>query len=77
MDKKEAKAIQDKKNKEVADLAEKKRMANIIRPYLTKLEAQIKEKQLYKFWTFSDRSGFKKFYATMKEIKQLVKSDIK
>ena len=73
---KEAKEIQDKKDKAKADLEEKMRRAEIIRPYLTKLEAKIKEKNLYKFWTFTDRSGFKKIHASMKEIKQLVKSDI-
>jgi hypothetical protein len=33
---------------------------DIIRAYIDNLDKQLKEKDLYAFWTFTDRSGFKK-----------------
>ena len=77
MDEKEAKKIKDEKDKIKDDQNEKKRQAVIIRPYLDNLRAQIQEKDIQDFWTFTDRKGFKKFRATYGEVKQLLKSDKK
>jgi hypothetical protein len=57
---KEAKEALDAKQKIVYDALEQKRMESIIFPYLDSLREKLKEKNLYNFWTFPDRSGFKK-----------------
>jgi hypothetical protein len=74
---KDAKDLKNKKDKEKADKVEKDRQAVIIRSYLDKLQAQIKEKNLESFWTFPDRKGFKKIHIGRDDIEKLVKSDIK
>ena len=73
---KEAKKIKDESDKIKDDLVKKERQANIIRPYLDNLQAQIQEKGIQDFWTFSDRKGFKKFRGSMSKVQKLLKSDI-
>ena len=74
---KEAKKIKDEKDKIKNDLAEKKRQAVIIRPYLDNLQAQIKEKKLQSFWAFPDRKGYKKFFGSIDEVEKRLKSNVK
>lgn len=59
-------------------IEEKKRKAVIIRKYLTKLDEQIKEKNLNYFWTFPDRSGFKKIGKGLgyEKMQKLIQKDI-
>lgn len=57
---KEAKEASDAKQKIIDDAKEQKRMEGIIFPYLDNLSESLKEKKSFTFWTFADRSGFKK-----------------
>jgi hypothetical protein len=77
-DEKRAKEAARKKQKEIDAIEEEKRKAVIIRKYLTKLDIQIKEKNLYDFWTFPDRSGFKKIGKGFgyEQMQKLVQKDI-
>jgi hypothetical protein len=57
---KKTKEALDAKQKIVDDALEQKRMESIIFPYLDDLNKKLKEKNSHNFWTFPDRSGFKK-----------------
>lgn len=71
---KSAKAIKDK---EIADKKEKIRIRNIITPYLDNLDTQLDEKDAWNFWTFPDRSGFKKYKnKSLADMKKMVSKDV-
>jgi hypothetical protein len=57
---KEEKEEKNKKQKEINKLNEIERQKRIVMPYLDNLEDQINNKKAWSFWTFPDRSGFKK-----------------
>ena len=73
----EAAAEKKIKDDKLADIEEKKRQAEIIIPYLKNLDRQLKEKDLDSFWSFPDRTGFKKIRGTYKDIQKMVKENIK
>ena len=75
---KEEKEADKLKQQQLDAIEEKKRKAVIIRKYLTKLDEQIKEKDLNYFWTFPDRSGFKKIGKgfSYEKMQKLVQKDI-
>ena len=73
---KRVKEASDAKQKIVDDANEQKRMENIIFPYLDKLSESLKEKKSFTFWTFPDRSGFKKIKNyDYKEIQKFLDKD--
>ena len=71
------KEIEDKKQKELARIAEEKRMDKLIIPYLDNLQEQLVEKNLLHFWTFPDESGFIKYKnIKFKDIQKFINKDI-
>jgi hypothetical protein len=49
----------------------------IIKTYIDNLDKQLKEKDLYAFWTFPDRSGFKKFkFETRDDMQEFINQNI-
>lgn len=65
------------KQKLIDDAKEKKRMESIVIPYIENLEKQLREKESHVFWTFPDRSGFKKIRTSHKELQKTIYEDIK
>jgi hypothetical protein len=59
-----AKAANDAKDKILFEKNEKIRIRKIILPYLDSLYEQLEKKDLFSFWTFPDRKGFKKIHHT-------------
>jgi hypothetical protein len=50
----------------------------IVREYIDKLDKSLKEKDLQSFWTFADRSGFKKIKnMSFKDMQTALKEDVK
>ena len=77
MDEKEAKEKFDKLEKDKFDKLEKERMLVIINKYLDGLDKQLTEKKSWKFWTFPDRSGFKKYKSiSLKDMQKIVSKDV-
>jgi len=75
---KEAKEASDAKQKIVDDILEQKRTESIIFPYLDSLSEKLKEKDSFSFWTFPDRSGFKKIkYYDYQEMQKFLDKDPK
>jgi hypothetical protein len=72
MREKEQKEIDEKKQIEHDRLKEEERKEKIIMKYLTKLDAKFDETQSTHFWSFPDRSGFKKLYATKLEMEKFL-----
>jgi hypothetical protein len=67
---------EDAKNKKLADIAEEKRMREILVPYLDKLQDNLEEKDLLSFWIFSNESGFVKHKNLQHNmLKNLIKSN--
>ena len=67
----------DNLEKEKAGKKEKDRIRIIIDKYLDSLDTQLDEKELYSFWTFPDRTGFKKYKnKSLKDIQRIVNKDI-
>jgi hypothetical protein len=75
MDEKEAKDIKEAKDKIINDKLELKRQAGIIRPYLDKLEANLKEKHDDHFWVFADKKVFKKIHMNTDNMKKMLKDN--
>jgi hypothetical protein len=73
---KEKREAEEKKQKEIDDKKEKARKAGVIYPYLEKLDKQLDEKNIGDFWTFPDRSGFKKINGSFEKIEKMVKKDL-
>ena len=74
----EMRAAKKLKEKELAEIAEHKRLESIVYPYLDKLYKQLREKESMSFWTFPDRAGFKKLKnMSFDDIQKMVKSDVK
>jgi hypothetical protein len=63
-------------SKRIADEKETHRKETIIKAYLDKLESQLKEKNILGFWTFVDRSGFKKFHGINKDVEKMLNKDV-
>ena len=78
MDEAKAKEIKDAKDKELARIAEEKRLEKLVIPYLDNLQKQIVEKDLLSFWAFPDEPGFKKIkdIHTMKKMQAFINKDI-
>lgn len=65
------------KDKQLAKKKEENHLKELVIPYLDKLEFQLEEKQLDEFWTFPDRSGFKKIKnISFEQMKKLIKQDV-
>lgn len=78
--KREMKELYEKKLKEaeaklIADEKELTRKKSIIQEYLDQLEERLKEKGHHGFWTFPDRTGFKKIVATTNKIEKMLNKD--
>jgi hypothetical protein len=73
---KEKREAEEKKQKEIDDKKENARKEEIIIPYLEKLDKQLNEKNLGSFWTFPDRSSFKKINGSFEKIEKMVKKDL-
>jgi hypothetical protein len=65
------KTTNDAKDKIKFEKNEKIRIRKIILPYLDNLISQIDEKDLSNFWTFPDRTGFKKLYKQTHSLSEL------
>lgn len=73
---KEKKERKNKKQKEIDRLKEIERCKSIVMPYLDNLEEQINNKKAWSFWTFPDRSGFKKLKdMSPKEMQNIINED--
>jgi hypothetical protein len=69
----EANAI---KQKEIAKINEKKQAIETIVPYLKSLRMQLKNKHRLDFWSFPDRSGFKKISSRFDDMQKMVQEDV-
>lgn len=67
--------LQEAEAKKIAEAEEKKRKESIIKSYLDKLEAQLKEKKILGFWTFVDRAGFRKYNSSEKSIIKMINAE--
>jgi hypothetical protein len=69
---------ENQKENQINITNEKKRVEKIITPYLKSLDEQLSEKQLFSFWVFPDRKGFKKINGISYDIMQnMIKENIK
>lgn len=75
---KESREKEAAKQKKIDEEDEKKRAESIIIPYLESLVRQLKEKDLFSFWAWPDRKGFKKINKTTYDVmKKHIKGDKK
>lgn len=66
-----------KHREEIEAKKEKKRIEEIVLTYLDNLKQQIDKKDSWSFWTFPDRSGFKKLkYMDFKTMQNIIINDI-
>jgi hypothetical protein len=76
-DKKKHQEKEDIKNKKLADIAEEKRMREILVPYLDKLQDILEEKGLLSFWIFPDKPGFEKLKnLSFSQMEKITKTNI-
>jgi len=73
---KESQEVKEAELKTKEDAKKKHRKETIIKAYLDKLESQLKEKNILGFWTYVDRSGFKKFKTTNKDVEKMINKDV-
>lgn len=72
-----AAAEKKEKDKQLEAVQEEQRLEKIVMPYLEKLDKQLDEKDSRVFWTFPDRSGFKKIKKTsFKQMQNILHQDV-
>jgi len=72
---KEASEEREAEDKRIADEKELSRKKELITEYLDQLEERLQEKGHAGFWTFPDRTGFKKISASTSKIEKMLNKD--
>lgn len=72
---KEAQELKEAEDKKIADEKELTRKKELITEYLDQLEERLEEKNHAGFWTFPDRTGFKKIVASTIKMEKTLNKD--